>query len=137
MFALCITQCMLLTSIDMDMSDHLPQWGCPYCSRVFPSRDDIKKHLGQQHIIDLLSQLQQALSPSCQQLRETTEGSTASEEGNYVDLESTKRSHADKPFRCPHSDCETKQAFSKKDSLLRHYKTRAFPDRQALGVLNI
>jgi hypothetical protein len=117
---------MLLTSIDIDMSDHRLQWGCPYCPRVFPSRDEVKEHFGQQHILDLLSHVQQALSPSCQQLRETTEGLTASDGGNDVDLDSTKRSHAEEPLRCPYSDCKANsKAFNRKDHLLRHFKTRA------------
>ena len=93
-------------------------------------------YFGQQLIIDLLSQLQQALFPSCQQLRETTEASTAPEGGNDVDLDSTKRSHAEEPLRCPHSDCEARQAYGRRDHLLRHYKTRAFLDTQAFGVLS-
>ena len=33
------------TSINIDTVDHLPQGGCPYCSRVFRSREHIKRHL--------------------------------------------------------------------------------------------
>lgn len=91
-----------------------------------------KKHLKQDK--QLIND-QQALFPSCQQLRETTAGSTASEEGNDVDLDSTKRSPAEEPLRCPHSDCDGR-TFNRKDHLLRHYKTRVFLDTQAFGVLN-
>ena len=133
------------------MSDHLTQWCCPYCSRVFLSRDDIKKHLETDKVCCKLLLPQPnllldsnslsifssnfnkhcPLSPNCQQLRETTESSSASEEGIYIDLESTKQSS----FRCPLSDCGTKQTFGKEGDLVRHNKTRTFLDRQAMRVL--
>jgi hypothetical protein len=140
------TRCVTSTSINIDMTDHQPQWGCPYCSRVFPSNGHLKEHLEldkvapnrihycfhlnllrQQSIFHLLSQLQQALLPNCHQFQEANDGSIASDGENDVDINSTKRSHAKKPLKCPNSDCrQTKQTYSKKTHLLRHFKMRMF-----------
>ncbi|KAH8674387.1 hypothetical protein BGZ60DRAFT_270696 [Tricladium varicosporioides] len=134
------TQCMRLTSINIDMTDQQPQWGCPYCSQVFPLKDHLKEHLeldkvcvqlyycfstyfGQQIIFHLFSQLQQALLPNCHQYQDAASGSIASE-GEIDDANSTKRSRAEKPLRCPHPDCQTKQTYSKKAHLTRHFKMR-------------
>jgi hypothetical protein len=39
------TRSQLSISINMAMTEHRTSWECPYCSRVLPSRDCIKKHL--------------------------------------------------------------------------------------------
>jgi len=80
----------------------------------------ILTYFGQQIIFDYLSKLQKALIPNCHQFQDATDSLIASEEENDVDVNSTKR------LKCPNSDCQTNQTYSKKYHLLRHFKTRMF-----------
>ncbi|KAH8772330.1 hypothetical protein BGZ57DRAFT_417278 [Hyaloscypha finlandica] len=93
----------------------IPQWNCPYCLGRFASRDIFQRHLepDRQLISRLLDRLQQASRPSCQRLQENTESSITSDRENNVDS----------IFTCPDSNCQSKPAYTKKDKLLRHFKS--------------